>query len=296
MKVAKTHRGKKFLDDHAPKNQENRKQSLFIKGRKVSQDLSAFYEELAKFRHGEIKRYSRNNDILPFEDYSDIEQFCKKNYCSLFTFFSHNKKRPMDVIFGRLFNYHMMEMYEFGVTNLITSDPKQPNHLPKAEYDSGAIPALIFQGDQWETEFAPIRSVFMDFFVGDLKGTITEDQIQHALVFTIVQQGEQSTILVRHYQVHQGKPGSDSTLTLASPSFDLVPRRSQLPDEQLMKSALEKAVVNKKKKNITRNELGEEIGRVFTGKPDVNKIHPTRFKGLPKMKYERPAEPVDDVL
>ncbi|KAK8844943.1 rRNA-binding ribosome biosynthesis protein rpf2 [Tritrichomonas musculus] len=334
MSTASTHKGKRFLEEHGAKIQENRKKSLFIKGRKVSQDLNTFFEELAKFRYNEMVRYTKANDINPFEDYSEIEKYCKKNYCSLFTFFNSNYRRPMNVIFGRLFDYVMLEMYEFGVANFKTS-----KELPKADIEPGTVPALIFQGDLWETEYKPIRSMFMDFFVNDLKGTISEEQIQHALVFTIVEnevavaeapeQGndeavettEEKTelsskekkkakkkanidfvsiapilIRVRHYQVEQNKNGAGAVLNLVAPSFDLVPRRKMDPDETLMERALEKPKFDKKKKNITKNELGEIHGRVFTPKQKTEKIIPRKFKGLPKTKYERPAEPADDAL
>lgn len=326
MKTATTHKGSKFLDEHSPKVQENRKQSLFIKGRKVSQELNLFFEDLAKFRYKEIVRYTKANDINPFEDYSDIEKFCKKNYCSLFTFFSSNYRRPMNVVFGRLFDYNMLEMYEFGVANYLRAS----DSLPKAEIEPGAVPALLFQGDSWEAEeFAPIRSLFIDFFVNDLRGTIAEEQIQHALAFTIVENNitaneEQAEtteetpelttqekkkakkkayadfattspylIKVRHYQVQQGKNGSNAVLKQVAPSFDLVPRRTMFPDPTLLQKSLEKPKIDGKKKNITKDEFGE-TGRVFTGKQKTDKIIPSKFKGLPK--YERPAEPVDDAL
>ncbi|OHT04936.1 Ribosome production factor 2 like protein [Tritrichomonas foetus] len=290
MKAATTHKGKKILEDRAPKIQENRKQSLFIKGRKVSQELNYFWDELAKFRYGEIQKYSKNNDFLPFESVAEVEKACKKFNCSLFTFYSHNKKRPMNVVFGRCFDFVVMEMYEFGVQNFVRATE---GGLPHPEIEPGAVPALIFQGDQWETEFSHVRSVFMDFFVGEFKGNISPEQIQHALVFTIVE-GEITYIACRHYQVQQG--ATESKLMQVSPSFDLVPRRKMLPDEAVMQKALEKPAQDKKKKNITKNELGQVMGRVFTPKQKVNEIVPKGFRGLPKAKFERPAEPADDAL
>lgn len=328
MKTATTHKGSRFIEEHSPKVQENRKQSLFIKGRKVEQELNSFFEELAKFRYKEIKRYSKENDINPFEDYSEIEKFCKREYCSLFTFFGSNYRRPMNVVFGRLFDYNMLEMYEFGVANFV----KASDTLPRADIEPGAVPALIFQGDSWESsEFAPIRSVFIDFFVNDLRGTVAEEQIQHVLTFTIVEnnvaaneeQDQPETaekltkqekkklkkkanldfvstskflIKVRHYQVHQGGIGKSATLSQVAPSFDLAPRRTMFPDETLLQKALEKPKIDGKKKNITKNELGEIHGRVFASKQKTQDIIPKKFKGLPKVKFERPAEPADDAL
>ena len=292
MNTAVTHRGRKILKDREPKIVESRKQSLFIKGLKCSQELNYFWDELAKFRYGELAKYAKKNDIFPFESVELLEKYCNKKQCSLFTFFSHTKKRPMNVIFGRLFNRRVLEMYEFGVINF-----KRSPELPNADIDSGAVPALVFQGEQWDTEFEQLRSVFIDFFVGDLKGYINLDQVQHALVFTI-SDIETPSICVRHYSVKRDK-ASNVSLSLVAPSFDLVPRRKMDPDAAVLKESLVKPAANKKVKNVTTDALGRKVGRVFVPKQKTAELKPAKFSGLKKIKKEKrgkPEDPADDAL
>ena len=54
------------------------------------------------------------------------------------------------------------------------------------------------------------------------------------------------------------------------------------PDEELFAQALEKPQGEKKKKNITKDDLGREIGRVFVPKAKLGNVGLTHFKGLPK--------------
>ena len=81
--------------------------------------------------------YNEKNDIRPFEDVTKMEFYCKKNDSSLFMLgklnvsrsnhrrhsFSltclgnHNKKRPHNLILGRMFDYQLLDMVELGLEN-----------------------------------------------------------------------------------------------------------------------------------------------------------------------------------
>ena len=47
----------------------------------------------------------RRNEKRPFEDETSAEFLCEKNEASFFGFASHSKKRPNNLIRGRIFNY-----------------------------------------------------------------------------------------------------------------------------------------------------------------------------------------------
>lgn len=288
---ATTHKGRKILESREPKIDESRKKSLFVKGRKSCMVLNKVYDDLATFRYKEVVKFTRTNDTVPFESVEEIEKFCSKQNCSLFVFFNHNKKRPNNMIFGRLFMKKVLEMYEIGIERYEGKDV-----LPRGDLEHAAVPALIFEGDQWEADYAPFRSVLMDFFVGDLKGRLDIAQVQHVIVFTIVEsEGGGVKILFRHYQIDT-ESESEPKLSLIAPLMDWVPRRNQLPDEELLNLALTKPAVDKKKKNITKDELGRELGRVFVRKQDVSQLKLKKFDGLKKKKERRemPPEPADD--
>ena len=270
-----THRGRLAIKNRESKVVENRKKSLFIKGRKFPSTLQQVWDDLALFRHGEIEKYVRENQVNPFEpsEVEELEKYCQRTDCSLFTFASHNKKRPNNLVFGRLYNFKVLDMYEFGVTEIVDHKDLKPR------IDPGWVPALIFQGEQWDTELQHLRSYFMDYFVGDLHGRVNLDQVQHCIVFTYIE--EDKTILFRHYFVK--REGGTTSLELAAPSFNLVRRREQLPDEDMLALAMQTGENEKKPKKKTHiDELGREVGKVYVGKNDMSKIQPKKFVGLPK--------------
>jgi ribosome production factor 2 len=44
--------------------------------------------------------FSKKQDIRPFEATNELEGICKKRDASLFSYISHNKKRPNNLIIG----------------------------------------------------------------------------------------------------------------------------------------------------------------------------------------------------
>jgi ribosome production factor 2 len=63
-------------------------------------------------------KFSRNNpDMRPFEagGEASLELQCSRNNCSLFALGSHQKKRPHNLILGRLYDFRLYDAVEFGV-------------------------------------------------------------------------------------------------------------------------------------------------------------------------------------
>ena len=75
--------------------------------------------------------YKKKNILRPFEDrpftgvkdapgvsgVSSLEHFSRKSDASLVAFGSHNKKRPHNLVIARMFDYHVLDMVEFGISN-----------------------------------------------------------------------------------------------------------------------------------------------------------------------------------
>lgn len=62
---------------------------------------------------GDAVKYSRNNaDMRPFEAGGEmgLEAHCARNNCSLFALGSHQKKRPHNLVLGRLFDFRLYDM------------------------------------------------------------------------------------------------------------------------------------------------------------------------------------------
>jgi ribosome production factor 2 len=106
--------------------------------------------------------YSRRHELFPFADRTELEKYCEKAEASLFMFGSHSKKRPNNVVIGRTFDWKVLDMVEFGLSNFKSME----------EVSSGCTvpyqvkPFLIFQGDLWESDesCSKIRNLLSDFF------------------------------------------------------------------------------------------------------------------------------------
>jgi len=68
----------------------------------------------------------KSRDILPFENVGDVEHIVTKFNCSLFTVGTHQKKRPDNLIMGRLYSNHLLDMFEFCVENYIPATQFKP--------------------------------------------------------------------------------------------------------------------------------------------------------------------------
>lgn len=60
-----------------------------------------------------------------------------------------------------MYDGHLLDMVEFGVTNYI-----EMNDIEGHKKMIGSKPLLVFQGDQWETDtiYARLQNLFLDFF------------------------------------------------------------------------------------------------------------------------------------
>ena len=66
-----------------------------------------------------LKYTQKKHEILPFEvgGEVEIEKYANKSDCSLFILGNHTKKRPNNIIMGRLFDHKLFDMVEFGIAD-----------------------------------------------------------------------------------------------------------------------------------------------------------------------------------
>ncbi|KAK1338109.1 hypothetical protein QTO34_001219 [Cnephaeus nilssonii] len=74
-----------------------------------------------------------------------IEFFSKKSDCSLFMFGSHNKKRPNNLVIGRMYDYHVLDMIELGIEKFVSLKDIKNSKCPE-----GTKPMLIFAGNDFD--------------------------------------------------------------------------------------------------------------------------------------------------
>ncbi|KAF4522142.1 hypothetical protein B566_EDAN012604 [Ephemera danica] len=284
-----TRRGKMALLDREPKVIENVKQTLFINGRKVSDDMRNCLLNLRKLKKPHALAMSKKHDILPFEDVSPIEQLCRKQDASLFCFASTNKKRPNNLIVGRLFDGNLLDMIEFGVAKFKAMDLFKLTTTP---ISVNTKPCMLFVGPLWETgDLSRVKSLFIDLFRGEVVETVRLQGLEHVIMFTATK----DHILVRNYRITLKKSSTKLPrveLEDMGPSLDLVLRRSRLASADLMKTAcrVPQEVRSKPKKNIATNTLGTTHGRIHLGKQKVGTIQTRKVRALRKTISERKQE------
>ena len=135
----------------------------------------------------------KKNDILPFEDIIPIEKFSVKYNAPLFMIASHNKKRPHNLIMGRMYEQTLLDMAEFGIENYTgLKDFKVP------KISEGIKPLLVFNGELFENnhEFSRIKNLLVDMFQKDTVEKIRLQGLEHVLSFTAVE----NKILLRSYR------------------------------------------------------------------------------------------------
>ncbi|PPD86417.1 hypothetical protein GOBAR_DD16635 [Gossypium barbadense] len=118
IKTPKKGRVKRELDKRAPKLVETGKKTLILQGTKTSGTLNSVLSEIYHLKKGGAVRFTRKNDnIRPFESGGEtsLEFFSLKTDCSIFVYGSHSKKRPNNLVIGRMYDHHVYDLVEVGI-------------------------------------------------------------------------------------------------------------------------------------------------------------------------------------
>jgi len=297
--VGKRRRGHAARREKArePKMEERLKKCLLVRGKKTGAVGLELLRDLKKMKDPESSvLFSRKNDILPFEDETRMEFLCGKNDTALFVFANHNKKRPNNVVIGRIFDNQTLDIVELGVTEF-TSFEEILKRTKKAR-TLGGQSGVIFQGDEFDksSEMQQVRSMLLDLFRGEQKDAVDLPSFDHIVVCSAVG----GKIYIRNYViVYAPKENASGFGRVAStdvlgqkipkiklidmgPSIDCVLRRVRQPSPELMKLALKQPKSTrgpKKVKNVTHDPLLGKVGRIHMKKQDMSKlVTRSRFK------------------
>lgn len=201
----------------------------------------------------------------------------KKNDCSLFCTGAKTKKRGETLTIGRTYDGHLLDMAEFkvGAFEMMTKNVK----LCSAK---GSKALLIFDGEPFVNDgtWKVLREILLDFFRGETLNKIAPSSLDHVIVFTAK---NKETLLFRHYLVGITNPADVNSVQLGTmgPSMDLTLGRTKLASEDLRRKALMKPQImmkgKKRSKNITKNSLGEKVGRLHVKQDKLNKLIMRRF-------------------
>jgi ribosome production factor 2 len=219
----KNARAKRAMAAREPKMVEGERSALWMRGTSTSEAITAILKDLHDLKKPDSTNFSRRNEKRPFEDETSVEFLCQKNECSIFGFGSHSKKRPNNMILGRLFDYKIYDMYELALTDIRTS-----TSFKACTPTLGNRPLLVFQGDAFENDpkLGELKSLFLDMFGHEAMHKVNLKGIEHAIVLTAqaAQGDKEGKIAFRHYYVAFKKSGGRVPrveLEEVGPHFDM---------------------------------------------------------------------------
>ncbi|XP_022913216.2 ribosome production factor 2 homolog [Onthophagus taurus] len=282
-------KGKKVLLSREPQLVEGPKRTLFLQGRKTSDMVRDLLKDMYNIKKPDALKLSKKNDVTVFENINPLEQLCKKHEASLFVFGSHNKKRPDNITFGRMFDYNLLDMIELGIEHYMGL-----NEFPGPKITLGTKPCLIFNGEIWDKQedLKHLKSIFVDMFRRETTDSVRLQGLEHAISFNATNE----KVFIRSYRIVLKKSGCKTPrieLDEIGPRMDFTIRRSKLPTEDLMKQASKKPkeLKEKPKKNISIDKLGTKHGRIHVGKQEIAKIQVRKMKGLKKTAADKEMGP-----
>lgn len=273
---------------------ENTKSALFVPGSTSNKLLHDAMCDLMALKKPHVKKFSRKNEIRPFEDAAELEFFSEKNDTSLMVFSSHNKKRPNNLTFARFFNHKVYDMIELSIQNNV----KLLQDFKKLTFTIGLKPMFVFNGPAFDNHpvFQQIKSLFLDFYRGDETDLQDVAGLQHIIALSAgeIEDPNSTALPLLHFRTYKLKTYRSNQkvprveIDEIGPRFDFKIGRRVAPAPEVEKDALEKPkqLEAKVKKNVTTDFMGDKIGRVHVGNQDLGKLQTRKMKGL-KAKYDQ---------
>uniref|UniRef100_A0A0C9S882 Ribosome production factor 2 homolog n=1 Tax=Wollemia nobilis TaxID=56998 RepID=A0A0C9S882_9CONI len=292
----KTNQTRRAIEKRAPKLVETIKKILILHGTKTSSVLNGVLTDMFHLTRagGNAIRYTKKNgNIQPFESGGEttMEFLSQKTDCSLFAFASHSKKRPNNLILGRMYDHHLYDLVEVGIENF--SSMESFGHGKKLAPQVGSKPLFAFIGEGFETKehLKHLKEVILDIFRGEVVENINLTGLDRVFVCTAVGDNK---VRFMHCAIRLKKSGTRvprTELVEIGPSMDLVHRRHRLPNDDLKKEAMKSANLKAKKKvkNVSGDLLSGKVGRIYVPKQEVGDMALAKMKGLKRERREAAA-------
>lgn len=318
---------RRALKKYEPKDIENPKKILFLKGSNTSEVVSDAIRDVQSITKPYNTKLKKKNAFTPFEGRQHIEFLGFKNDCSLFCFGSSNKKRPNNLTIGRLFDFHVLDMVELGI---IAADPLDLSRAVGTDAGSlGGKAFFVFDGSEFSSDpsFFRLKNLLVDFFRGNNDPEISLDGCDRVLYFSLRSaNGEDAcvapstdcygtkppaekgnTILImRHYAVQKpsvagglSKSLKNAELFDIGPNFDFEVRRASFatPQEFKMACRVPKSVLatlRSTQDNVQTDGMQNLRGQLHVGTQNLNELNLRRFKAKKGKREEKSVDTTEE--
>ena len=244
----KTARSKRALAKREPLAHENTKVVLFLQGKTCSAFVKDLLSDINALKRPFTVRFTKKNDIHPFEDASSLEFFSQKNDASLLLFGSHSKKRPHCMTWVRCFGGQVLDMLELYV---IKDTARTLAQFKGDKCKVGLKPLLSFSGTQFESpvsnQYTLAKSILTDFFRGGESATVDVEGLQYMISFAAgedAQDGSMAKIHMRCWRIITKRSGQKVPrveLEEMGPRIDFSVGRTKEAEASVWKEAMKKA-------------------------------------------------------
>lgn len=280
---------------------ENTKLALFVPGASGNKFLHDAMCDLMALKKPEAKKFSKKNEIRPFEDASQLEFFSEKNDASLMVFSTHNKKRPNTLVFARFFNHKVYDMVEL----LVQDNHKLLQDFKKMTFTLGLKPMFTFNGAAFDSHpvFQHLKSLFMDFYRGEETDLQDVAGLQYIMALSVgeIEDPNATTLPLVHFRVYKlqtfrsGQKVPRVEVDEIGPRLDFKIGRRITPAPEVEKDALTKPkqLQAKVKKNVSTDFMGDKVAQIHLGKQDLDKLQTRKMKGL-KERYDQVSDDDDE--
>ncbi|WEW58440.1 rRNA-binding ribosome biosynthesis protein rpf2 [Emydomyces testavorans] len=242
--------------------------------------------------------HKKNENIHPFENAESLEFLATKNDCGLVVWGSNNKRRPNCITLVRIFDSKVLDMCELlllGTQEQMEKDAAARGSAfqIKMNVGFGMKPMMLFAGSVWADSTVPVfgilKSMLLDIFAIEETSKIDVEGLQYLLTVAADEprEGIAPVIHLRWYRIQTKKSGQRLPrveLGEIGPKFDFRLGRIREADQSFMREAMKQGKrpqeLEKAKKNISMDSIGDKIGRVHLGRQDLSELQTRKMKGL----------------
>ncbi|KAI1907219.1 rRNA-binding ribosome biosynthesis protein rpf2 [Ophidiomyces ophidiicola] len=292
----------RILKAREPQLLEHPKRILLLHGPKCPFPLRTILKTFHSLTHPHsILFHKKNENIHPFENTESLEFLAAKNDCGLVVWGSSNKKRPNCITMVRIFDSKVLEMCELLLLGTQEQMEKEIADRgngchTKLNIGLGMKPMMLFLGSLWDDPASPVfgmlKHMFLDIFKIEETARIDVEGLQYLLLVALDEprEGTTPTLHLRWYRILTKKSGQKLPrveLDEIGTKFDFRVGRVREPDQTSMKEAMKQGkkpqYLEKTKKNISMDSIGDKIGRVHLGRQDLGGLQTRKMKGLKRM-------------